>query len=84
MMLTEEEARERRCCGPQNCGDTRGSQRVEASATTPVMNSPLRYCITSACMAWRFGMLTTIESGPPPWKVTPLGYCGIAGTQVQS
>lgn len=42
-MLTESEARTKRCCGPDGCGaDVRQNGRVSE-----------RFCIGSACMAWR-------------------------------
>lgn len=36
-MYEEEEAKLKRCCGPEGCGDGR----------------PKRYCVASDCMAWR-------------------------------
>jgi len=45
MLLTEEEARRKRCCGPFPCGV--GPQFGDDINT--------RWCIASECMAWRRG-----------------------------
>jgi hypothetical protein len=42
MMVTEETAEMKRCCGPEGCG----------TSSTP---GGERFCIASQCMAWRWG-----------------------------
>lgn len=89
MTLTEEEAKTKRCCGPQGYRhDTEGSYR----------------CIASECMAWRWVEPETeyypgySEGGIPldkpagdgweksgagwsrQWPVVRRGFCGLAGT----
>lgn len=48
MLLTEGEAREKRCCGPSGCGDY-GNPSPDGSLQ--------RYCAASACMAWSWAPL---------------------------
>ena len=45
-MLTEEEAPNTRCCGPEGCGTKR---RLAGSS-----GNWERYCIASKCMAWKW------------------------------
>lgn len=80
--MTEDEAKKTRCCGPEGCG-----------AKSSYDNK--RFCIASACMAWRW----TVCGGPfsaVPWMAADLaeaervsndadgavigGYCGLAGS----
>lgn len=44
--MTEDQAENTRCCGPEGCGEPR------ASAATTANPFP-RFCIASDCMAWR-------------------------------
>jgi hypothetical protein len=73
--MTEEEAKTTRCCGPEGCG---------------IKKEPFndRYCIGSACMAWRWDDRIAVDrhsswvvrdryGEPEPAK--PTGYCGLAG-----
>ena len=89
MIVTEAEAKLLRCCGPSGCGRNRDGfiviadddEIAEAITVTRMQNNPAalhgggRYCIGTACMAWRW-----VE--PPIWKEpkpTPTnGYCGLA------
>ena len=52
IMRTEEEAKATRCCGPTGCGALRPAKTVE-NATRVVPVDFDRFCIGSACMAWR-------------------------------
>ena len=87
-LLTEDEAKTKRCCGPEGCGYT------HTSATSTRAGE--RYCIASACIAWRWG-----QKRNPDWKPdhsgmmwpsphpddrpathirdTEHGYCGLSG-----
>lgn len=47
MLLTETDAREMRCCGPDGCGQFRYPP-IEGT------RSHERYCVASKCMAWRW------------------------------
>lgn len=63
--MTEDEARETRCCGPDHCGETH----------SPDMR---RYCVASKCMAWRWETVT--KAGFVPHDIeTDEGYCGLGG-----
>jgi hypothetical protein len=48
--MTEAEAKKKRCCGPDGCGEKRNTQ---LGAEPHPMAPKQRYCIGSACMAWR-------------------------------
>ena len=69
---TEDEAREKRCCGPEGCG---------AAPYPPMVGYDMRYCIASACMAWEFEPdFSGGESGyvPPPRPSQPRrGDCSL-------
>lgn len=79
--MTEDDAENTRCCGPNGCGESRDDMKGSPD------NAP-RFCIGSSCMAWRWG-----EAGDPhakdpkgrkrggillPRNLWP-GYCGLAG-----
>lgn len=80
--MSEDEANLKRCCGPSDCG--------HENDIGP--GGPGRYCIGSACMAWRWRVMRpqiggsypvgggqpTIIYGPPETSKTE-GYCGLAG-----
>lgn len=70
---TEDEASNSRCCGPKGCGREdpfRGDER---------------FCIASACMAWRGERTDRIAKDKDGYEFiqenvpTGLGYCGLAG-----
>lgn len=65
--MTEAEAREKRCCGPEGCGIVPRSS----------LNSGRR-CVGSNCMAWRWE--ATKISGEPAGR-NPEGYCGLCDRQ---
>ncbi len=70
MMLTEEKAKTKLCCGPLG------------TWTAPYENR----CIASSCMAWRWVMISQSargaiigDNGDLEWEGrTPIGYCGLA------
>ena len=75
--MTEDQAKTKRCCGPEGCGDYIHKD-----------TSQERYCIGSQCMAWR----STIDAADAttqkeyveldllyPGPETISGYCGLAG-----
>ena len=68
--VTEEEAAHKRCCGPENCG--------KSEHTAEFGQSP-RFCVGSACMAWRWSeyQKSVIKSGGHV-LIAPTGYCGVA------
>ena len=71
MIVTEEEAKTKRCCGPEGCG---GNAEMHGWPNGHIV----RFCIGSACMAWRwFGVVSTmlVDVNLPPPKH---GYCGYA------
>jgi hypothetical protein len=81
MILTEEVAKTKRCCGPEGCGgETTDNLYIEVSGHRS------RLCIGSACMAWCFATVVTKGEIPssqtkPDWTVTEdrsRGYCGYA------
>jgi hypothetical protein len=56
MIVKESDAIEKRCCGPEGCGLPKNDRDQR------------RYCLGSACMAWRW------------WSISDgLGRCGLAG-----
>lgn len=65
-MLTEKEAGVKQCCGPDGCGYHNDQPY------------PARWCIASACMAWRWENSATRRDGLPD-DDNPRGYCGLAG-----
>lgn len=58
-MMTEDEAKTKRCCGPDGCGTLVGNPAAKNDIALPVL---IRVCIGSACMAFR----TTWESKEQP------------------
>ena len=76
--MTEDEAALKRCCGPDGCGHFNDNP------------FPARWCIGSACMAWRWNdpwtsqteeghggdIVVRLKRKPGEPK---LGYCGLAG-----
>lgn len=90
MILTEDEAKTKLCCGPKGCGVT----PMPVKDDNGYYERPQRLCIASGCMAWKWAI---DESAPnPPTKVptmlgsvslpgapnfktsTTHGYCGLA------
>jgi len=80
--MTEDEARQKRCCGPEGCGYPNGLDTVLAAEST--IEIPTRYCIASECMAWRCSEVWTgkEEADGHPMDTTKdsntHGYCGLA------
>lgn len=88
--MTEEEARKTRCCGPQGCGKVQDYDVHRNSVGDTIGQSFLRFCIGSACMAWR--RLPRPEYDPDVQRQyhgsslediegmnLSAGYCGLAG-----
>lgn len=65
--MTENDAKDTRCCGPNGCGEVRDSGRGSPA-------NQERYCVGSACMAWRWDD----ELLPKPNSLSQ-GHCGLAG-----
>lgn len=71
-MMTEEQAFQTRCCGPEGCG---------YPGTLPY---PARWCIASQCMAWRWISRLSVDNpshtpGAGQTIDRSHGYCGHAG-----
>ncbi|MDE2105845.1 MAG: hypothetical protein KGL39_51965 [Patescibacteria group bacterium] len=67
--MTEEEAKLKQCCGPEPCGFFNDNPY------------PARWCIASACMAWRsrnqrHNAFSRVSEGIDG---TTDGYCGLSG-----
>lgn len=58
--MTEEEAKTKRCCGPEGCGEYVRPIAYLSEPGGPVVQLPgqPRICIGSACMAWRHDTTT--------------------------
>jgi len=89
--MTEEEAKTKLCCGPQDCGERMFEDRpIPLNPNALYMSKYLgRYCKGSECMAWRWNVvkvITETELGkdmPKSREETVAkefgGYCGLAG-----
>ena len=77
MIVTEEEAKTKRCQESYGDGWTTPDGRMATLAGSPngqaLVASPY-FCIGSACMAWRWQ-----DQASPPELRGPSGYCGKAG-----
>jgi len=76
MIVTEEEAKTKRCCGPEGCGVYEGGVpllRTDGRRASLVPGQP-RMCIGSACMAWRWHRLGKVVA-----DLETTGSCGLAG-----
>lgn len=76
--MTEDEANQKQCCGPEGCGQHNDRPY------------PARWCVGSACMAWRSipaGHASSRIETPTGFKITinhaETGYCGLAGRPFQ-
>ena len=69
--MTEAEAANKRCCGPEGCGRLHGQTYVAQTTGGYARSGGERFCIGSACMAWR--------ADP---KKPDDGFCGLAGVVV--
>lgn len=52
--MIEDEAKQKLCCGPEGCG--RGAKAYAGGNNGPDIVYVKRYCVGSACMAWRLEM----------------------------
>lgn len=69
--MTEEQAKTRRCCGPEGCGaypPTPPNYINEDGEEIAYIPSNERFCIGSACMAWQW---TPVVAPPDD------GFCGL-------
>lgn len=69
--LTEEEAMEKKCCGPAECGTVRVIRYSDIDKVR------YRTCDGSMCAAWRWVPAHRPEMCNGNEK--PRGYCGLAG-----
>lgn len=76
--MTENEAQVTQCCGPDGCGYFNDDPR------------PARWCVASACMAWRWdepwtGMTEEGSGGDLVYRISRKpgqprqGFCGLGG-----
>lgn len=79
-MLTEDEAKTKRCCGGEGCGIVK--HEYEPRQGEPTLNSftvAVRRCIGSACMAWKWGMPQAHACDEKPeFGYRERGFCGLA------
>lgn len=88
MNLTEEDAKKKRCCGPEGAGaSVMTTISMQDNRAIPAPGYP-RYCIASECMAWRkhFEFVDAVTGGVPnpmfsftECRDSGKGYCGLAG-----
>lgn len=92
-MHTPSEAREKRCCGPHGCGESRqiGPTPPDTPEGLKVGVTTARFCIADECAAWRWGNpRINPEELPEGLPVTEgvrhlertaelTGFCGLAG-----
>lgn len=86
MIVTEEEAKSLRCCGPEGCGfivaamtggdvPLLGADGRDTGKLAYVREGQgVRMCVGAACMAWRWA-----RNLIPPEDGKDRGYCGYAG-----
>lgn len=75
MVLTESEAKTKRCCGPEGCGVpnlTAEERKILQGGGSAIFLT--RMCIGSLCMAWRD--LEVLGHGRDP---DGRGFCGYSG-----
>lgn len=86
--MTDDEAKTKRCCGPEGCGTYEGGKPPlyvsDARGGTFLLAGQPRFCIGAACMAWRTFQTDAITSVDLPSGIAHVekrdgGYCGLAG-----
>ena len=86
--MTEDEAMAKRCCGPTGCGFGRAIRgTLNPDGTCSANYLEVRFCIGSACMAWRktgqIGIRPDgVKTDRDPDGLTKwidAGHCGLAG-----
>lgn len=79
--MTELDAGQKRCCGPEGCGQVNGVEEYPARAMMAGTVVPVRWCIGFACMAWRWlhPGFDHDQIGNPISPQPPAGFCGLAG-----
>lgn len=83
-MMTEDEAKTKRCCGATGCGEGRAVQgTMNAAGEISPDYLEKRFCIGSACMAWQWERRVISIAEPPgtfAWvDERTTGHCGLAG-----
>lgn len=77
--MKEEDAKQKRCCGPVGCGalipvtDVMEPGLMGARVDAADSLSP-RWCVGSGCMAWRW-------KDEMAFELKEHGYCGLAGRE---
>lgn len=86
--MTEAEAKNVQCCGPEGCGKVRSLEPFYNTFGDVAVHQIIRVCIASACMAWRKTGAAKVENrrgqlvdrdedGTGRWHYD--GFCGLAG-----
>lgn len=77
-VMTEDQAKKKRCGGPPGCGTTKNPE----NGMSVNLNFPQaqRWCIASDCMTWQWETFLEIGPGASAIKTTSdkNGYCGLA------
>jgi hypothetical protein len=76
--VTEREAEEKRCCGPEGCGVTTNVAPQYDVNGMICGYVHIRWCIGAKCMSWRWNNVVDGPLGPTRPSTTH-GYCGLAG-----
>lgn len=76
MIVFDEDAHKKRCCGPSGCG-----AKDSAAGTS---EAEFRYCVGADCMGWRVAHMLSVNNpsnitGQGQHIDTSHGYCGLAG-----
>jgi hypothetical protein len=90
--MTEEEAKKTRCCGPQGCGEWSSYSNNDGESVFGYVGEPIRFCIGTACMGWRWRTIKNPDWKEPNHMAFPPhdrsneyikskddGFCGLAG-----
>lgn len=86
-MINEDEAKQRRCCGPEGCGCKKPDSYHEDGNDVIIISNTERYCAGPDCMGWRkSGSKFKDNQGKlhdrnltDMGEWIDVGYCGLAG-----